>query len=91
MRLSNIAIGALWAQAAASTCIYPKLYSATIKELSSSLEDGCFTSVDLVKTYLARIAEVDDDLHVIIELNPDALTIAASLACLDQACANTIV
>lgn len=79
MRVSSIVVGALCAQAAAAICTYPKLYSATIEELSSGLEKGCFTSVDLVKAYFARIAEVDEDLHVIIELNPDALLIAASL------------
>lgn len=74
----HLVLGGLLAKAAA-TCTYPSLYSATIEELTSGLESGCFTSVDLVNTYLARIAEVNDDLHAIIELNPDAISIAASL------------
>ena len=61
------------------TCTYASLYSATITDLSHDLEGGCFTSVDLVSTYLARIAEVNDNLHSIIELNPDALSIATAL------------
>lgn len=38
-----------------------------------------FTSVDLVKAYLARIAEVNPILHAVNEVNPDALAIAADL------------
>lgn len=78
MILTGIVLSALCANAAA-TCTYPSLYSATIEDLTTGLEKGCFTSVDLVKTYFARIAEVNDDLHAVIELNPDALSIAASL------------
>jgi amidase len=74
----HLLLGGLLAKAAA-TCVYPSLSSITIEELTSGLETGCFTSVDLVNTYLARIAEVNDDLHAIIELNPDAISIAASL------------
>ncbi|KAH8897436.1 amidase signature enzyme [Thozetella sp. PMI_491] len=73
-------MGALSAQAAAAvSCSYPSLYSATLHDLASSLESGCFTSVDLVKAYVARIQEVNETIRAMVELNPDALSIAASL------------
>jgi amidase len=58
---------------------FPSLIDATIDDLSEGLSSGLFTSVDLVSTYLARIAEVNPILHAVNELNPDALTIAAEL------------
>ncbi|KAH7353149.1 amidase [Pyrenochaeta sp. MPI-SDFR-AT-0127] len=58
---------------------YPLLIEATIDALSEGLAHKTFTSVDLVKAYLARIAEVDKSLHAVTEVNPDALTIAAAL------------
>lgn len=38
-----------------------------------------FTSVDLVKVYTDRIAEVQGNLSIVTEINPDALAIAAQL------------
>ncbi|KAH8901079.1 amidase signature enzyme [Thozetella sp. PMI_491] len=52
---------------------------ATLKDLTGGLESGCFTSVDLVKAYLARIDEVNDRLHAVIVTNPDAVDIATAL------------
>jgi amidase len=57
----------------------PDLLYATINDLQSGLAAGTFTSVDLVNAYVARINEVNPVLHAVIEINPDALTIAASL------------
>ncbi|KAG1719927.1 glutamyl-tRNA amidotransferase subunit A [Suillus lakei] len=57
----------------------PDLLYATIDDLQSGLAAGTFTSVDLVKAYVARIDEVNPVLHAVIEINPDALSIAASL------------
>ncbi|KIK96877.1 hypothetical protein PAXRUDRAFT_271662 [Paxillus rubicundulus Ve08.2h10] len=60
----------------------PDLYEAGIAELQQGLEKGHFTSVDLVKAYLARIEEVNLNgaaLHAVIETNPQALTQAAAL------------
>ena len=37
---------------------YPDLYEASFDELEDGLDAGLFTSVDLVKAYLARIEEV---------------------------------
>ncbi|KAF9224888.1 amidase signature enzyme [Gyrodon lividus] len=60
----------------------PDLYEAGIAELQQGLEKGHFTSVDLVKAYLARIKEVNLNgaaLHAIIETNPQVLSQAAAL------------
>ncbi|KAG8216099.1 amidase signature domain-containing protein [Butyriboletus roseoflavus] len=58
------------------------LYEAGIAELQQGLEKGQFTSVDLIKAYLARIEEVNlkgAALHAVIETNPQALVQAAAL------------
>ncbi|KAL6308516.1 amidase [Sparassis latifolia] len=57
----------------------PDLFYATIDDLQFGLAQGTFTSVDLVKAYFARIEEVNNITHAVIETNPDALAIAASL------------
>ncbi|EGO26812.1 hypothetical protein SERLADRAFT_360869 [Serpula lacrymans var. lacrymans S7.9] len=65
-----------------SIVAYPDLYEAPIAELQACLEKGLFTSVDLVKAYLARIDEVNvkgPALNAIIENNPSALSQAAGL------------
>ena len=51
----------------------PDLYSATLEEVAIGLQKGHFTSEDLTRAYLARIADVNDSLHVVIETNPHAL------------------
>jgi amidase len=79
MKLYKVAFVAHWAQVVAGVCSYPSLYSATLEDLRSGLDSGCFTSVDLVNAYLTRIQEVNETLRVMIESNPDALSIAASL------------
>ena len=78
MLLYTVSLAVLLGQAF-SQCTLPSLYSASIEELNSGLENKCFTSTDLVGAYLSRIEEVNDDLHAVIEINPDALEIAASL------------
>lgn len=55
------------------------MIDATIDDLADGLESGLFTSVDLVNAYLGRIAEVNDALNVVTEVNPDALEIASDL------------
>ncbi|KAJ7150326.1 amidase signature enzyme [Mycena filopes] len=57
----------------------PDLYDATIAQLQAGLDAGQFTSVDLVNAYLARIKEVNGELHAVIEKNPTALALAADL------------
>ncbi|KAH7069765.1 glutamyl-tRNA amidotransferase subunit A [Paraphoma chrysanthemicola] len=58
---------------------YPKLLDATAEELTAGLERGDFTSVDLVQAYVGRIMQVNSTLHMVVEINPDAWTIAKEL------------
>lgn len=58
---------------------FPSLLDADLEDLVTGLEMGLFTSVDLVEAYTARIKEVNSTLHMVTELNPDALSIAASM------------
>jgi amidase len=54
----------------------------TVAELQSAMQAGSTTSQQLVQLYLKRIAAIDKSgpkLNSIIELNPDALAIAATL------------
>lgn len=53
---------------------------ATISDLAKGMESGRVTSAGLVRLYLARIAALDKGkVNSVIELNPDALAIAAAL------------
>ena len=55
---------------------------ATVKELQAQMESGTLTAVELTAAYLERITLLDqseDGVHSIIEINPDALQIAAKL------------
>ncbi|KAB8078837.1 amidase signature enzyme [Aspergillus leporis] len=52
------------------------LITASREQLQSDLIQNCFTSVDLVKAYIARINEVNSTLRPVLEINPDALDIA---------------
>ncbi|KAI0035570.1 amidase signature enzyme [Vararia minispora EC-137] len=58
---------------------YPDLLHASIADLSAGLAAGHFTSVDLTRAYLARIAEVNSTLRAVLETNPHALEQAAEL------------
>ncbi|KAJ4298944.1 hypothetical protein N0V90_004187 [Kalmusia sp. IMI 367209] len=58
---------------------FPSLLDATVSELTAGLDKGHFSSVDLVNAYIARILEVNATLHMVTELNPDALRIAKEL------------
>lgn len=64
---------------AVSKASLPPLLDATLDQLSYGLDHGLFTSVDLVKAYIARIEETNGELHAVTEINPDALALAASL------------
>jgi amidase len=55
---------------------FPSLIDVDLEQLVDGLESGLFTSVDLVKAYTARILEVNSTLHMVTELNPDAINIA---------------
>ncbi len=49
---------------------------ATVAELRAAMERGQLTSETLTNWYLARIRTIDPKIHSIIEVNPDAITIA---------------
>lgn len=55
------------------------LQQVTLAELNYVLDAGNFTSVDLVKAYLARISEVDGIFRSILEVNGEAESIAMDL------------
>jgi amidase len=58
------------------------LQEATIDELQQKMQSGELTSLAITKLYLRRIGEIDKKgpaLNAIIELNPDALSIAAAM------------
>ena len=69
-------LGVWFLLAALTVAQLPELLDATLAELRHGLDSGLFTSVDLTKAYLARIDEVNEDLHAVNEVNPDALAIA---------------
>jgi amidase len=59
-----------------------ELDEVTITELQARLTSGKLSVVALAKKYLARISEIDNRgpaLRSVLELNPDALSIAAAL------------
>ena len=59
-----------------------ELAEITIPELQDGMKSGKFTARSLAEKYLARIDEIDKRgpaVHAIIELNPDALSIADAL------------
>src|SRR5436305_190920 len=59
-----------------------ELDEATIPQLQAGMQTGKYSAVSLVKKYLGRISELDSAgprLNAIIELNPDALSIAHGL------------
>ena len=59
-----------------------ELDEITIGELQEKMQNGKLSSVDITDRYLKRIGEIDRKgprLHAIIELNPEAFAIAASL------------
>ncbi|MDQ2936380.1 MAG: amidase [Acidobacteriota bacterium] len=59
-----------------------ELEELTISELQDGMKSGRFTSRSLVRNYLDRIDEIDKagpKINSVIEINPDALSIAESL------------
>ncbi|MCB0633011.1 MAG: amidase [Saprospiraceae bacterium] len=58
------------------------LEEITIDDLRQGYEAGTYTITQVVQTYLDRIAAIDDagpELNAVIQVNPDALEIAAAL------------
>lgn len=56
-----------------------ELNEATIDSLQQKMKAGQLSSQKLTKLYLDRIATVDKKLNAVIELNPDAMSIAAQM------------
>jgi amidase len=55
---------------------------SSIDALQKAMQDGKLTSVQLVKIYLQRIKDIDKNgpsINAVIELNPDAISIAENL------------
>ncbi len=51
----------------------------TIGQLQEAMRSGVMSSREIVEAYRARIGEMDHDLRAVLELNPDALTIADAM------------
>ncbi|CAH0051086.1 unnamed protein product, partial [Clonostachys solani] len=56
-----------------------KLADASIPNLLQGLESGQFTTEQLVKTYVARIHDVQPKVHAVSEINPDCVALALEL------------
>lgn len=57
----------------------PSLIHITLEDIATGFDNGHFTSVHLVKAYIARIDEVNEQFKAILEINKDALSIAKDL------------
>lgn len=55
------------------------LEEATIADLQQAMASGKLTAVDLTKAYIERINKLDQQLKSVVEINPDALSIAEAL------------
>ncbi|KAF7595670.1 hypothetical protein BBP40_005114 [Aspergillus hancockii] len=63
----------------AQRCLNKPLITASREQVQHDLTWNCFTSVELVQAYIARINEVNSTLRPVLEINPDALSIAQAL------------
>jgi amidase len=74
-------ISAPESQAGATSSIKPfELDESTVAELQDGMKAGKFTAQSLAEKYTARISEIDKaTINSVIELNPDAASIAAEL------------
>jgi len=55
------------------------IIGADIQSMQQAMETGATNSVELVKQYLSRIERYDAQIRAVLEINPDALVIAAAL------------
>ncbi|KAJ1552977.1 hypothetical protein HK405_009356, partial [Cladochytrium tenue] len=62
-----------------SLCNGLPLEDASVSDIQAWLTEGALTSVQLVQCYLQRIDQIDSYVGAIMELNPDALDIAAQM------------
>ena len=58
---------------------FPELVEVTITELQAQMKAKKLTSRKLTEMYLERIAKIDTKTHAVLELNPDALSIADAM------------
>ncbi|KAL4900657.1 hypothetical protein BDW74DRAFT_188091 [Aspergillus multicolor] len=65
-----------WGLRGAELAALPSLLNITLDEIAIGLDRKQFMSVDLVHAYIGRIDEVNLKLNAVVEINPDALTIA---------------
>lgn len=65
--------------AAAEGDPFPELVEVTIPQLQAQMKSGKLTARRLTEMYLERIKQIDTKTHSVLELNPDALTIADAL------------
>ena len=90
--LGGLAAGALpamaWKESKVSALLPPiepapfELEEATISDLADGMASGKYTARAIVEKYIARIEEIDrhgPSLRSVIEMNPDALSIADAL------------
>jgi amidase len=80
--VAGVTAAATAAPKGGGTTVADDLLDAGVREQAAAMAAGKLTSQKLVARYLARIAAIDKagpKLHSVIELNPDALRIAAEL------------
>src|SRR5882762_4767036 len=77
----SVMVRAVGAQHAAPLPVHTdfELEEATVAQLQDSMRTGARTSRSICVAYLARIAQLDPQLHSVLETNPDALTVADRL------------
>jgi len=57
----------------------PSLFDITLADIAEGLDKGSFSSAQLVKAYIARIREVDDEFHLVVQLDAEALSLVLQL------------
>ncbi|KAG8425995.1 hypothetical protein J3459_008530 [Metarhizium acridum] len=60
-------------------CFGFKLEEATIDDMQKAMENGMLTSVKLVTCYMTRTFQTQQYINSVMQINPDALAIAAQL------------
>lgn len=58
---------------------FPELVEATIADLQAKMKSGKLTARQLTGMYIERINQIDHKTRSVVEINPDAMTIAAEL------------
>jgi len=76
-----VGLGLMAANSASAIADRPpvELEEATVAGLQAAMSSGQTTAREITQGYLTRIAEIDKKLNSIIELNPDALSIAEAM------------